>query len=215
MTTSPVVLAADITAIHGREERLLPLLPQEEGLLIRKNRRPEDRQRRILARMLLAQALHLVEGWTLERGLAALRREAGGRPWIEGCNRPVSMSHGGRWAVCAVGMPGQTGIGVDVEEIRPLPVDDFRIVFGPQELLAIRTHPHPHSELIRRWTIKEAVLKARGTGLLEDPRQVDTSSRTDGWDWEHLRLDPAYHLTVAAAEPFFKAFLRIESDFKL
>lgn len=203
----PLVLAANIARFdHAWENAVLPLLPEVESASIRKNRRAEDRCRRILARLLLAHGLRVLHGWELRQGLAAPRREPEGRPFVPGLDRGVSLSHSGRWAVCAVGGPGQARVGVDVEEIRPLPVEDFGIVFTAGELRAIQAHAVPHAELIRRWTIKEAVLKARGSGLLGDPLLVDTqgdggSVQGEDFCWRHLHLDHDHWLTVAGTGP--------------
>jgi 4'-phosphopantetheinyl transferase len=204
MTKAEVlVVAAHIDMLAGRdEESLLRPMPSGQAESIRRNRRAEDRCRRILARLLLAYGLSVLEGWDIGAGLAALRSEPGGRPWLEGCARPVSLSHAGHWAVCAIGHTEFCqAIGVDVEQIRELAVEDFRVVFTPAEQQAVRNSKKPHSELIRRWTIKEAILKARGTGLLADPLDIDTGDAevagVAGWHWEHLPLEHGYWLTVA------------------
>lgn len=196
-----LVLAADIGILErSHEASLLDLIPKEQALSIRRNRLSLDRQRRILARLLLAFGLGLLDGWDLRTGLDSLRHEPQGRPWIFGSSRPVSISHAGRWAVGGIGPArAANGIGVDAEEIRPMQAEDFRLVFSAREREEIRQAAVPASELIRRWTIKEAVLKAAGTGLLDDPLRIDTSGNgvSNGIRWRHLPLSEGYWLTVA------------------
>lgn len=196
-----LVLAADIGILEDcAEAPLLDLIPEAQARSIRSNRQPEDRRRRILARLLLAFGLGILDNWDMRTGLAAVRHEPQGRPWVAGCSRPISISHAGQWAVCGIGQTHASGgIGVDVEKIRPLDAEDFRLVFTLRECAAIRKAANPASELIRRWTIKEAVLKSGGTGLLADPLQVDTEGATDGAgiQWRHLPLAHDYWLTVA------------------
>jgi 4'-phosphopantetheinyl transferase len=209
-----LVVAARIDLLTGmNEESLLRPMPPRQAESIRRNRRAEDRCRRILARLLLAFGLKVLEGWDIYAGLAALRSEPGGRPWLEGCPRPVSLSHAGQWAVCAIGHEEFCqGIGVDVEQVRELAVEDFRVVFTPAEQNAVRNSEKSHSELIRRWTIKEAVLKARGTGLLGDPLCIDTDDvGAAGRHWEHLPLEHGYWLTVAGQASFAPARLLLPS----
>ena len=206
-----LVLAADIDMLaHMQEASLLDQLPGAQAEVIRKNRRPEDRLRRILARLLLGFGLSLLENRDALTGIRALRHDPQGRPWLDGCPRPVSLSHSGRWAVCAIGhAQAGGGIGVDVEEIREIPVEDFSRVFTAQEREAIRSADDPASDLIRRWTIKESVLKAHGTGLLADPLQVGTAGGEEGQcHWAHLPLEPGYWLTVAGSLRFATALLK-------
>lgn len=196
-----LVLAAEIGVLaHVPEESLLGLVPDRHAETIRKNRRPEDRLRRVLARLLLGFGMSVLENWDARAGMEALRHDAQGQPRLDGCTRPVSLSHSGNWAVCAIGHPqARGGIGVDVEEIQPLPVEDFDMVFTGLERAAIRGAQSPTSELIRRWTIKEALLKARGTGLLADPLHIETTG--DDGDVRgvlHLPLAEGYWLTVFA-----------------
>ena len=206
-----LVLAADIDMLtHMPEASLLGLMPDAQAEVIRKNRKPEDRLRRILARLLLGFGLSLLDNWDALAGIRALRHDPQGRPWLDGCPRPVSLSHSGCWAVCAFGHAHACGgIGVDVEEIRKLPVEDFNMVFTAKEREAIRNAEDPASDLIRRWTIKEAVLKAHGTGLLDDPLQVGTADKEEGHHhWAHLPLGHGYWLTMAASYSFAAALLK-------
>lgn len=206
-----LVLAADIGMLaHVPEASLLGLMPEAQADSIRKNRRPEDRLRRIVARLLLGFGLLLLEKRDALAGISALRHDPQGRPWLDGCPCPVSLSHSGRWAACAIGhAQASLGIGVDVEEIREMPVEDFSMVFTAREREAIRGAHDPASDLIRRWTIKEAILKAHGTGLLADPLQVGTTGPEMGHShWEHLPLAHGYWLTVAASYRFAAALLK-------
>ena len=206
-----LVLAADIGMLaHMSEAFLLDILPVAQAEAIRKNRRSEDRLRRILARLLLGFGLSLLENRDAPTGVRALRSDPHGRPWLDGCTRPISLSHSGRWAVCVIGhAQSSLGIGVDVEEIREMSVEDFSMVFTAQEREAIRGAYDPSSDLIRRWTIKEAVLKAHGTGLLADPLQIGTMGGEKGPShWTHLNLSHGYWLTVAASYSFTAALLK-------
>lgn len=79
-----------------------------------------------------------------------------GRPWVrhEGLAVPVSMSRSGPHLVTAVGAPDSPGpVGVDVEVAR--------IAVRPELVLA----PGETGDLAATWVRKEAILKARGTGL--------------------------------------------------
>ncbi len=204
-TPDLLVLAAEIAQLEGEdEEAFLGRLPKVQAESIRRNRHAEDRRRRLLVRILLVFGLHLVARWSPQQTLAALSTEKEGRPFLRGCPWEIGFSHAGKWAVCVLGKRTVIGrVGVDVEEVRPLAVDELAPVFSGPERRAIRAAAEPSTELIRRWTVKEAVLKAWGTGFLEDPRCVETgpsSARGEafGCCWEQVDLDGGYWLTVAA-----------------
>ncbi len=83
--------------------------------------------------------------------------DAHGRPWVRHLDRPlhVSLSRSGLHLVTAIAPLGSaTPIGVDVEVAR--------IDVHPSLVLA----PGEIGDLARTWARKEAILKARGTGLM-------------------------------------------------
>ena len=72
---------------------------------------------------------------------------------------------------------GDEDIGVDVERVRLVP-DRFDLaasLFTPAEQAELKAVPPPRRDqaFLRGWTRKEACLKAIGTGLVLDARQVE------------------------------------------
>jgi 4'-phosphopantetheinyl transferase len=101
----------------------------------------------------------------------------GRAPWLH-----VSCSASGDLGLVALGRGRR--IGVDVEAVVPWSADvlDERWL-DPEERRALVALPEVHRPLAtaRAWTQKEAVLKARGTGLREDPAAIRTPlGRPDG-----------------------------------
>ena len=89
----------------------------------------------------------------------------------------LSISHCGRLAFCALAFAPDfdeaVGLGADIERIEarhPLFVEDY---FTPRERELIRQNPAPDRMATLLWSAKEAVLKALGTGLRLDTRQVE------------------------------------------
>lgn len=198
------------------ERRLRPVLdflPPDQRRAILANRRPVDRALRLLARALLAVGLNLEEGLSPGRVLGQFRVDEKGRP---SCGTAVlSLSHCAPYAACALAWLGWTaGLGVDVEAVRPLDPDDFTNVFSAGELAAIKSAGDRDGELIRRWTVKEAALKALGLGFSGDPRPIRSDRGAEGVAegglvWRHLELSPGFRLTVAAVGGIiFEARLR-------
>lgn len=152
----------DITPLlHGGWQRLLPQLPAA-------------RQQRILSCCRDADQARLAgSGWLLRQALAQagiapaqqhFERTALGKPQLAGRSVPqFSLSHSGRWAVCAL---AGTPVGADVEGPRCTPAIARRF-FHPDELPDFDSLPEVEwqDQLNRLWTAKEAFTKALGGGL--------------------------------------------------
>ena len=95
-----------------------------------------------------------------------------GRPWVrhEGRSLHASLSRSGPHLVTAVATPGSTGpVGIDVEVAH--------IAIRPELVRA----PGEDGDLAATWARKEAILKARGTGLTTPMAEVVLSAET-WWD---------------------------------
>ncbi len=128
-------------------------------------------------------ALRRLLGQRLDRAPEALRFESGpfGKPRLlgePGC--AFSLSHSGDHALVA--LAGQGEIGVDLEQLRPLPDVDAlaRQCLAERELFHFDATPSAERELsfLRAWTRKEACLKALGTGLQIEPASFDAGLGT-------------------------------------
>lgn len=129
--------------------------------------RMEKRRREWLAGRLAAKAL--LAGDRGDQAAFEIGMDKFGRP---SCGAElVSISHSGGWALAAV-KPGSAFLGADLEKVEPRHPAWYRDYFHPSELPA----PDP-SEATRLWTIKEALLKALGLGLMADPLDIRTGER--------------------------------------
>jgi 4'-phosphopantetheinyl transferase len=93
-------------------------------------------------------------------------RSGNGRPVVAG-GPHVSVSHS--HDVVAVACTAAAPVGLDVEMIQG-ESEDLRIAVSPRDVLAATAH----RELVT-WTMKEAYLKAVGTGLRTEPNAVALS----------------------------------------
>lgn len=225
-TLPPLILLA--AALPGVDEQgaaadeahlkpVLALLSPEQRHGIGRSRRASDRALRLLVRALLAVGMEALAGWPTAETLRQLRYGAHGRPELCSPDWSLNFSHSRPWAVCALGRASLVGtVGVDVEAEQPLQEADFQAVFNSQELSAIAAASLPCRELIRRWTIKEALLKMAGNGFLGEPQGIDTSSfeangataAASGGCWRHVFLARGYWLTVAASRSCASLTLR-------
>lgn len=86
--------------------------------------------------------------------------------------RPISISHAGRWAVAGMAPLGRGPIGIDIER---RPAGDLRYLvataFSPRERATLPEGAP--GEVLRRWTVKEAFLKFIGRGFHESLQRVE------------------------------------------
>ncbi|OGR38589.1 MAG: hypothetical protein A2X29_08265 [Elusimicrobia bacterium GWA2_64_40] len=92
-----------------------------------------------------------------------------GRPSCGGAL--VSITHSNGWAAAAM-KPGCSFLGLDLEKIEERHRAWYSDYFHPQELPR-----HDPSEATRLWTVKEALLKALGLGLMADPLAIRTDEK--------------------------------------
>ena len=213
----PLLLAAcPLPSCSGQPPAMqLPELP--EGLTAAEDRAhmeafhlPAERAKRHLARLLLAVLLHRaaitglsplpsLDWYPLPRlfrlvrearlffarhACPRLHRLASGRPWLKEFS--VSFSYSEQAVFCLLAGAGIRP-GVDAEALTsPAPPAS---AFSPQELFPGLSPAARQRERLRRWTIKEAVFKAAGTGCDRPPHLLDSgrSGRRTG----DLRLDAA------------------------
>lgn len=62
--------------------------------------------------------------------------------------------------------------GLDIERIRKAKPDLVRHTMSPEESESIFSNPYPDVAFTRLWTQKEAVLKLKGTGIVDDLHSV-------------------------------------------
>ena len=115
-----------------------------------------------------------------------------GRPLVDGAF--VSLSRAGGLVAIAVSLDGP--VGVDIESVARVSASGFDdVAFSGTERTRIAAADDPDLQRARLWTSKEAILKARGTGLRVDPRTVDP--RDPGVELESSAPHDGYVVTVA------------------
>jgi len=112
----------------------------------------------------------LLEDWFgLASGALPLRRDARGKPRLEGAlhRHDVSWSHSGQALLLATGAGVE--VGADIERLRPRAraLELAERYFAPDETLALQSLPDAQRNLafLRLWCAKEALLKAHGHGI--------------------------------------------------
>lgn len=153
----------------------------DEGERARAARFAFERHRR---RFIVAHAmLRLVLADLLEADPASLRFTTGphGKPQLADHALRFNLSHSGERAAVAVASDRE--VGIDIEVVRPMSqLGSFAaLVLAPAELAALaRTAGSEQTRaVLSAWTRKEALVKARGDGLRENPAALDVGFGPD------------------------------------
>jgi 4'-phosphopantetheinyl transferase len=159
---------------------------------------------RALLRRLLAQSTGVPFGWTFDVEICGgpiARRKSGG------CLPSIAISHSGGWVACAVASSGQ--IGIDIEVYRPGRdiMGIAGLAFGDGERQDVEREGA--AAFYRIWTLREALAKARGRGLVEAADGIDRVEgspaegvrlrRIGGEEWWLAHATPVEGLTLALA----------------
>ena len=134
------------------------------------------RFRHELGQKLCAAAfLLLCDGLRQEYGIIApplLGYGEDGKPFLSDYPHiHFNMSHCSQAAICAL---SPHPIGIDVERIRSYNESVAHYTMNDEEMRQILSSPHPDIAFIKLWTMKEALLKLRGTGIRKNMKDVLT-----------------------------------------
>ncbi|MDO6434635.1 4'-phosphopantetheinyl transferase superfamily protein [Flavitalea sp. BT771] len=182
-------------------QSLIAGLPPEISAKARRFRRWQDAHGCLLGKLLLTTALK-VGGWPAD--LRHLQYTDYGRPFLSG-GPDFNISHSGHRVVCILATEG--GVGIDLEEIKDLNIEDFKGQFSADEWATITGAPHPLKAFYHFWTAKECLSKADGRGLnlplaglrIEENRIISLGSRH--WRLQALPLSAGYACHIAAESP--------------
>lgn len=172
------------------------LLPPELEQKITRFRRWEDQHASLYGKLLLMKALE-------ESGSAAnlpdLKYTTYGRPYLENTS-DFNISHSGFFAVCAFSLQGK--IGVDIEEMKPTAICDFKQEFSEEEWNKIANTDNSHYWFYYYWTAKEAVTKADGRGISLPLKTINikgNKTKVDKiwWFTKRIAISDNYMLQVA------------------
>lgn len=186
------------TASVDRSIDALPF-PLQERIL--RYRRPQDRCARILAKWIVRKACQV---FAIGDGtLNSFDYDERGRPSMANLHGfDFNVSHAGERVVCAVAEPGP--VGVDVEQLREIAVEEFRDVFPRDAWDRVCAAGMQQSAFFKEWTRLEAVVKAEGCGINAGLREMESEeARTQfagrTWYVHEVALGDGYACHVASA----------------
>jgi 4'-phosphopantetheinyl transferase len=130
------------------------------------------------------------------------------KPFIEGVQVDFNITHSGNYVLCALSI--KSAIGIDIEEIRSINIEDFKDIFAAQEWNSLISSPHPEPEFFRLWTRKESIAKADGKGITLELNEIDVLSdsvllNNKTWYLKEIQIDNQYKTCIASdlREPFY------------
>ncbi len=177
--------------------RYLNLLPNHITEGIERYRKWEDSQASLMGKLLLRKGL---EELGLNFSLKDLKYNKYGRPYIEG-GLDFNISHSGDYALCAISSTNK--VGVDLQEIKPISISDFKGQFLEEEWEIINCSEDKCKKFYHYWTAKEAAIKAAGKGLsihLKEVRIMGDKVSVEGelWGLKTLQFHKDYILQVVS-----------------
>ncbi|MGB7488273.1 MAG: 4'-phosphopantetheinyl transferase superfamily protein, partial [Phormidesmis sp.] len=125
-----------------------------------------------------------------------------------------NVSHSGELALCALG--NQHRVGIDIEKFKTIQRLDSLMerCLSAQEQANVQAADKPAEAFLRRWTCKEAYLKAIGVGLSQSMKTVEVAMNPprfvcvpddceEGWTLHTIAVPEGYAgaLVVAGSVP--------------
>lgn len=190
----------------------LKLLPLEMGEKILRFKRWQDRHASLYGKLLLKKGLEELQ---FDSSLADLKYTYYGRPYIPDFP-DFNISHSNDCVVCAIST--ESRIGVDIEQIKPTPIYDFRNQFSEEEWKSITTSDDIYFSFYSYWTAKEAVIKANGKGFsmpLEGITIKDNKAIIEQTVWyiKRITLTSDYVFTIASDKIIEKEIKPVKISF--
>ncbi len=197
------VWSVELNLSHQQLEDFSQFLTEQERQRAAKFINPTHGNRWTIARGYLRQILG--KYINLKPKAIVFNYGAQGKPAVEGKDIQFNLSHSGDRAVYAIS--AKHPVGIDLEQIHPLPAADLVDRFFSSAEQAI-FHSLPvdlqQAAFFHAWTQKEAYLKACGTGLSTpldrievsiDPRTpaaIISAPITGMWQIQKLAISTAY-----------------------
>lgn len=176
---------------------------------IGKMRKAADRVRSIAGRLLLQ---HAITNLNISKdAICTIEWDKFKKPFIKAIYPlQFNISHSEQYVVCVL-TSGK--VGIDIEKMDcGVDINDFETVFSKKELDFIYTFSTPYRQFYKLWTLKECILKAKGTGFLTSPikiRTLENPVKIDGdCFYTHHTFMNDYSLSVATLFPVKNIYLK-------
>ncbi len=164
-------------------DQLLQSIPIHLQDKILKFRNWQDAERSLAGKIMLMRGLrHIGRN---EYSLNDLKYSEFQKPFFDESIH-FNISHSGNYIICAISEINQ--IGVDVEELNEIPMDDFTNLFDNREWEEVISAENKFRAFYTLWTKKEAFLKLIGCGLNQPLNEVAILNNRLIWENKELFL---------------------------
>ena len=155
-------------------EKMKLYIPAGYRKKIERYKGKERKKHRVLAYMLFRYCI--MEEYGID-GIAEFSYGEYGKPYVESADFYFNFSHTKSAVACVV---SHSPVGIDVQDI----VKDYQRIqlksCTSKEIRCIKCSIDPQRTFTRLWTLKEAFVKYKGTGIWDHLNQIDFSSMTGG-----------------------------------
>lgn len=179
----------------------LSFLPESLQEINLQYQHEDDRVRNLLGKLLLNEGLKSFGFSSIT--LEDIRFNSFKKPYLSD-DFDFSISHSGMYVFCAIGVNRK--LGIDIEKISPINFLEMKEMMTDSEWKQIKESGNPLKEFFKFWTLKEATIKAEGTGFfadLDNMRIEKTSVLFEGntWHYKELLFDPGYAGHLVSSDP--------------
>ncbi|MGN6646770.1 MAG: 4'-phosphopantetheinyl transferase family protein [Cytophaga sp.] len=175
----------------------LHFLPVEERFNNARYKHWQDRHRHLFSRLLL---MHAADVLGVADSIFPLKRYKNGKPYSDLFY--FNISHSGNFAAVAVSKSIE--IGLDIQKISDVSVDSPQFFLTEEESAGMALSSLSLKAVADLWSMKEAVAKANGKGLLLPFSKINVekgSASIDNKQWflKELTLNAAYTCWLATS----------------
>ncbi len=162
------------TAVFNNLLQQLPIALQHKIL---KYRNWQDAERSLAGNILLLKGLEFIG--RKEYTLDDLKYTEFQKPYFDEAIS-FNITHSGEYVICALSETNK--VGVDVEAIKDIPMEDFTNLFANKEWKELINATNKLHAFYTLWTKKEAFLKAVGCGLSQPLNEVVIEKNSITWE---------------------------------
>ncbi|MGC5746369.1 4'-phosphopantetheinyl transferase family protein [Chryseobacterium sp. NFX27] len=181
-------------------DKWLSFLPFQLQKINQSYRNEEDRVRNLLGKLLLGEALKKIGYESIS--LDTIQYNQSKKPYLSE-EFDFSISHSGIYVFCTIGR--NLKLGLDIEEIKPINFCEMTNIMSNFEWKRINKAPNPLNQFYKLWTLKEAAIKAEGTGFFIDLNTIEAKKNTvhigkNIWFSKELLFDENYSGHIITSE---------------